>query len=492
MFLITATTNFMIIDGCQFDTISIENYLYEISNTKILINNTQYSNIQSFNTYIIYIYASSKLIMKTVITDSTSNGLFEIKDVDSIMENSIFSNENSSYSFRENNLENSLINLQKNRLTNQFIIKNSSFIGHSTSKNGSVINSVLFQGIFSLQNCTFQNNQAFDYGGSIYLYYLNNITISSCNFISNNAGQGGSIYYDNSAMNLNDIFILRNNVFTKNSANSSGGAIMFYDKVSEDVKNNVFSLNQASKYGNDTASEPKRVLFTSLNSEYYNNSYLNDLQSTPFATFEIPSGVKLNISLSFVITDHFYQKVNKSLIEYIISFVLIHIYLNFFRSPQINLVPFANNNFEERHKPKLLGDSRVTIKDGLFTFQNLIVYGDFSTSYVLLMSPIVIKSKSLLSDYSFKNEIIFNETYSYYFPITVSSCFYGQIIKLYSNDSNITFCQSCSPGTFSINPTDSCASCPFGANCIDGILDVSPGFWRMEANVYSCPLDSCL
>ena len=91
---------------------------------------------------------------------------------------------------------------------------------------------------------------------------------------------------------------------------------MFSDKVLSNVRdNNDFSMNEAIQYGNDTASEPKRVLLTSLNKEQYNDSDLYFLQDSPFATFEIPSGVKLNISLSFVITDYFYQKVNKNLIE---------------------------------------------------------------------------------------------------------------------------------------------------------------------------------
>ena len=306
----------MIINECTFETISTENYLYEISNTKIYINHTQYLNIQSFNTYIMYIYGQSKLIIKTATTEDTTNGFFEIKDVDCTFENSIFYNGNTSFSLTENNLENSFIKLQKNRFANQFVVKNSSFKGHSTTKNGSVLSVAFFQGTFLLNNCTFQNNQASDYGGAVYLYYSSSINITSCNFISNQANQGGSIYYDDSALSLNENVIINLNFFTRNKATSSGGALMFSDKVLSNVRdNNDFSMNEAIQYGNDTASEPKRVLLTSLNKEQYNDSDLYFLQDSPFATFEIPSGVKLNISLSFVITDYFYQKVNKNLIE---------------------------------------------------------------------------------------------------------------------------------------------------------------------------------
>lgn len=264
-----------------------------------------------------YIYGQSKLIIKSATTERTTNGFFEIKDVDCTFENSIFYNENASYSLTENNLENSFIKLQKNRFANQFFVKNSTFIGHSTSKNGSVLSIAFFQGSFLLNNCTFQHNQAFDYGGAVYLYYSSSINITSCNFLSNQASQGGSIYYDDSALKINEDVVLNLNFFTRNKATSSGGALMFNDKVlSNVIINNNFSMNEAKQYGNDTASEPKRVLLTSLNKEQYNDSDLNFLQDSPFITFEIPSGVKLNITLSFVITDYFYQKVNKNLIEY--------------------------------------------------------------------------------------------------------------------------------------------------------------------------------
>ena len=157
----------------------------------------------------------------------------------------------------------------------------------------------------------------------------------------------------------------------------------------------------------------------------------------------------------------------------------------------MQLVPFNKNNFDNKNPaPILAGESLTTIQEGTFTFKNLIIYGMFSTSYVLLMKPIIIGGNSLPIDYKLKNELIFNGSYGYYFPITISNCFYGQTIKVSSDNPNLSYCESCSPGTFSIVPSLSCASCPLGANCNEGILDVNPGYWRISANVYACPRSS--
>ena len=82
MFLITTTTKFIKFDGCFFENISTENLLYEISSTVLYINQSNFFNISSLNTYVIYIYSGSQLFLKGINSNLTSNGFLNVKDVD--------------------------------------------------------------------------------------------------------------------------------------------------------------------------------------------------------------------------------------------------------------------------------------------------------------------------------------------------------------------------------------------------------------------------
>ena len=298
----------MVIDYCNFDNITVRNYLFEISKTKLSINRTKFSAIESFNGILIDIYGVSILFMNDIITDDTSNGFLNLQDVDFYAQKSIFHNINAP----NNLLRNSFITLQKNLNNNEFILTSSNFIGHFTDKNGSVLNVYFFIGNFTLKNCSFQKNWALDYGGSIYIYYSYNISIEFCNFLSNQANQGGSIYYDIFVLKTSQLFILESNTFSYNKATCCGGALMFFDEVPLNIlENNIFISNSAENYGNNSASEPTRIVF--------NDKQLNTLNffggNDSFWTFRIPSGIKLNVSLNFLVYDSFWQKVNKSFEE---------------------------------------------------------------------------------------------------------------------------------------------------------------------------------
>ena len=58
----------MVIDYCNFDNITVRNYLFEISKTKLSINRTKFSAIESFNGILIDIYGVSILFMNDIIT----------------------------------------------------------------------------------------------------------------------------------------------------------------------------------------------------------------------------------------------------------------------------------------------------------------------------------------------------------------------------------------------------------------------------------------
>ena len=64
---------------------------------------------------------------------------------------------------------------------------------------------------------------------------------------------------------------------------------------------------------------------------------------------------------------------------------------------------------------KLSGESLTTVKAGNFNFENLIIYGFFDETYLLVMSPKIIKKSPSFNDFYFKNEIILNQSYYYYF-----------------------------------------------------------------------------
>ena len=211
-------------------------------------------------------------------------------------------------------MENSFIKIQKNVKFNSILLNNLRFSGHYTSLNGSSLNIDFFYGTLQILNCTFQNNKASDYGGSIYIYNSTEIVIKNSLFLSNEASQGGSIYYDHSSLDYDEsFFVLKSNIFIKNKAEFSGGALMFYDKVPLNiVQENSFNENTAGSYGNNTASEAKRI-FLNYQIEDYNIS-----QNRQLLTLRIPSGIKINITLNFTIIDEFHQIVNKSFIELIL------------------------------------------------------------------------------------------------------------------------------------------------------------------------------
>jgi len=86
-----------------------------------------------------------------------------------------------------------------------------------------------------IYNCEFNNNQASEFGGSIYFanespnltfYYLykklgviTTAKITKCNFIQNQAYLGGAVFIGDQKV------IIEDSIFEKNIATSKGGAI---------------------------------------------------------------------------------------------------------------------------------------------------------------------------------------------------------------------------------------------------------------------------
>ena len=79
------------------------------------------------------------------------------------------------------------------------------------------------------------------YGGAIFVDTLGSLAVSNCEFENNYADEGGAIYCDG-------ILVIRKSIFTKNTADSSGGAIKTHNGKC-DIQTSLFESNKASSGG---------------------------------------------------------------------------------------------------------------------------------------------------------------------------------------------------------------------------------------------------
>jgi len=75
------------------------------------------------------------------------------------------------------------------------------------------------------------------YGGAIFVSTLGSLAVSNCEFENNYADEGGAIYCDG-------ILVIRKSIFTKNTADSSGGAIKTHNGKC-DIQTSLFESNKA-------------------------------------------------------------------------------------------------------------------------------------------------------------------------------------------------------------------------------------------------------
>ena len=115
-----------------------------------------------------------------------------------------------------------------------------------------------------------------------------------------------TIYVKNIILESSQI-VLKDNIFTNNSAIEKGGGLCFANILpnSNFINYNFFSKNSAN-YGENFASYPIRILLREPNSTnmFYNKTLFQDIS--------IP-GLQINHSLSFIMIDHFQQLVNLDL-----------------------------------------------------------------------------------------------------------------------------------------------------------------------------------
>lgn len=138
-----------------------------------------------------------------------------------------------------------------------------------------------------INNTSTYNNCQFKYvnnlgvaGGALYIEDNNTITIEKCKFIENKAFRGGAIYLDNC---LTKTPSFNGNLFSKNYAEESGGAIFNDTGLNLNIVNSVFYENSVDSEGgaiyiSNTTTGP----VTFYNNTFYNNSAGSDGQDIFF------------------------------------------------------------------------------------------------------------------------------------------------------------------------------------------------------------------
>ncbi|MBR6993074.1 MAG: Ig-like domain repeat protein, partial [Methanobrevibacter sp.] len=122
-------------------------------------------------------------------------------------------------------------------------IKGSEFINNTADVGGAVSISSGTTGTFAIDDCTFTENKANDYGGAVYEYTGgSDIAISNSDFNKNTAVVGGAIFVSpEGGVDIDDC------TFTDNTASSEGGALYLWteDGAVATVKDSRFSGNTA-------------------------------------------------------------------------------------------------------------------------------------------------------------------------------------------------------------------------------------------------------
>jgi len=167
---------------------------------------------------------------------------------------------------------------------NNVTLKNINFINGYAKYEGGAIVGDFNEGILTVENCNFTDNNA-AYGGAISILGDDDVKITNTKFINNTASISGG------AIDANDA-IIDNCEFTDNHA-GNGGAVLIWNYTS--IKNSRFTKNTAAKnggavYAND---DTLTTMITIENSTFEDNSamyggavYANDDTLTTMITIE--------------------------------------------------------------------------------------------------------------------------------------------------------------------------------------------------------------
>mmetsp|Transcript_19548 Transcript_19548/g.35784 ORF Transcript_19548/g.35784 Transcript_19548/m.35784 type:complete len:783 (-) Transcript_19548:1495-3843(-) len=253
--------------------------------------------------------------------------------------------------------------------------------------------------------------------------------VKGCLFKDNLANEkdGGAIYggcpLDMCTYNFTS------STFTGNSAKKNGGAIDWtYAKPT--IEDNVF-INNSAEYGPDIASYGFGLTYIDVLT-----GASQKLWREGGEVREIASGQRIPLPLKIGLVDHYNQIVktdNESICD---------------------LLP-ANST-----STSVTGTTRVTAKQGIYEFSDIIISADPLTQISIKVSSDVLNLISVSNDSDFV------------VPFKLRACESGE--EKVGGE-----CKRCPASLYSIDPGESCKECPEGAICYGGSLMVpKKEYWR--------------
>jgi len=323
-----------------------------------------------------------------------------------------------------------------NMLTTSF--QNNSFVNNTASSGGAIyVNSVQME----LKGNTFTNNTADAAEGETSLA---------------SGGIGGAVYSVCEYAIFCEFKVI-GNVFTDNKATRKGGAVFWYDAYPNIASNTMH--NNSAAYGADIASFPIRLVpYNSLSglSDYLYNGTI------PLAgTMQnVASGHVSSEVLQYALVDHYGNIVSG----------------DFTSSAQL---------LTSTENVTISGNTQAVATNGVFTFSKLTFKAQPNTQQVFQISTSAISEA--VKTYT-------RDPNDYIPTIEVSAAFRpcspGESLQTQE-------CYVCPEGTFSLNPTEPCNSCPSNVICYGNFTMVpESGYWRPDPVLnlfFKCPnSDACI
>lgn len=292
---------------------------------------------------------------------------------------------------------------------------------------------------YLIQGCGFINNynSSDGTGGAIYLKEVS-VNISDSEFLNNSAAKGAGIYYT-CPSNLCRVNIA-NTSFINNSASTEGGAIYWLD-YRPLLANITYSGNKAP-YGGDQISVAASLSVS-------NSRRLSTITCVPGEACKELITIALKDALGNTMTTD---------------------------NSSVATMQVTNSS----SVCSVSGTSSQTAVNGEFNFVDYVISGTPGiTCAVNITTSAIVPADAEKYGYS----STFQSILTYY--INLRNCTTGEQIGL-------TTCALCGSGKYTIDPSDSCISCPTGGNCTGGwtIYPIA-GYWKPLANstnVYACPL----
>ena len=239
-------------------------------------------------------------------------------------------------------------------------------------------------------------------------------------------------------------FKAENNKFEDNKAEIAGGGIFWSDSF-PNITGSVM-VNNKAVYGQDVASYGIRLALLNLNSTIC--SYLDE--SAEPLVVEIPN----------VGSGHLYRDT--------IEIALVDQYDHIVTTDDTSSAQMSSNATDA----SVSGNTQVIAKDGVFTFSDITFIGPPTShqTFTISTNGINLSAKSTAQDPS------------PYFPavsvlVHFRDCQAGE--SLQNNQ-----CVPCPVNTFSMNPNDTCMSCPAHVQCYGTYIMVpEAGYWRPDPMV---------